>query len=459
MAAFDVLVIGGGPAGYTAALEAARRGASVALVEAEQLGGACVHHACIPTNIMLGAVDTFVAARELDALGVFAVGEQFNYPRAGARRLPLIHRLEEGIAAALKQRRVTRVFGRAAFVSPDSITLSGDDKEISAEAFVIATGTRWEPPELPGLSPERLLTADQVQSLLTLPASALVIADGPAGTSFALEYAFLLAVAGVNVTVAAPGKRLVPGLDAALAEAAAAVLTDVGATVLTDATFAEADGSSIILMQRHERTRAEAEVVVFADPRRPFFQTLNLKSAGVQAGEHIAVDRSCRTSVPHIFAAGDVTGGAMLTSAALHMGEVAGANAAGGEARTRLRALPQLLHTTPEIAWVGLTEAQAREQGFEAVTGVFDLSFNARAVTLGARQGIVKVVAESGLGELLGVHVVGPGAGEIIALASLAMQAELPLAELGALVLWHPSIAEGLVEAARRAGQSFAASM
>ncbi len=458
MSDVDVLVLGAGPAGYTAALTAAAAGARVAVVEAERPGGACVHHACIPTNILLGAVEAYLTAREMDVLGVFSAGEAFQYARATARCEPLIRLLADGIAAALRMHKVEVIHGRAAFTAPDRVALAGSADAISAEAFVIATGTRWQPPAVPGVPPERVLTPDQVQGLLTPPAAVLVLGGGPADTAFALEYAFLLAVAGSQVTLATPHPRLLPALDAALAEVAAATLTDVGVTVLYEAAVIEGEGPQVRVRHRQPGTSGPenvtavpAEVIVAADPRRPFTEGLGLAAAGVRAdGAGVPVDRACRTNVPHIFAAGDVTGGAMLTNAALHMGEVAGRNAVGGEAVTCLSRLPHLLHTVPEIGWIGLSEERARAAGYQVRTGVCDLGFTARAVALGARRGLVKVVAEAELGEVLGVHVVGPGAAEILAVATTAMQAELPVQELAATVHWHPSMAEALAEAAKR---------
>lgn len=453
MADFDVLVIGGGPAGYAAALRAAERGASVALVEAERPGGACVHHACIPTNALLGAVETYLSARELDALGVLKLGETFSLGRAGGRAASLAKIVASGVEVALKSRNVRVLRGRAAFAATDRVTIAGEAAgELSAEAIVIATGARWEPPSLPGVAPERVLTADQVQALTSAPGSALVLGGGQADALFALEYAFLLAVAGTRVTVAAPYPRLLPALDAALADAATAALTDAGIAVLTQAEVVGGEAATVRVRHAGGTDDVVAEVVVAADPRRPLLEPLRLMAAGVGADEFIAVDRGCRTNVVTIFAAGDITGGAMLTNAALHMGEVAGTNATGGEAVTRLRRLPHLLHTQPQIGWIGLSEEQARAEGHEVRVGLADLGFNARAVTLGARQGAVKLIAERELGEILGVHVVGPGAEEVLAAAAVAMQAECPVDELAATAYWHPSLAESLAEAARRAG-------
>jgi dihydrolipoamide dehydrogenase len=453
MAGYDVLVLGGGPAGYTAALKAAELGARVALIEPERPGGACVHHACIPTNVMLDAALTHLDARELAVHGVFSAGDTFSLPRAAARKDALVRMIEDGIRTALKLRKVDLVEGRGAFRDPHSIEVTGPNglRTLAADAFVIATGTRWEPPSIPGITLDRVLTADGVQSLAQAPASALVLGGGPAETAFALEYATLLAIAGSTVTLATPHASLVPALDADVANAAAAMLGDLGITVTTGAEVDSGDTTGALLRTSAGETRVEAAVVVAADVRRPFFGALNLPAAGVETIDRIPVGRDCRTNVPHIFAAGDVTGGIMLTNAAQHMGEVAGANAAGDRRATRLSHLPYVLHAAPEIAWVGQTEAAAREEGHEVRTGIADLSFNPRAIALGARPGLVKVVVEADLGEILGVHVAGPGASEIVAVASALMQAEVPADALAALVAWHPSMTESLVEATRRA--------
>ena len=452
MADLDVLVIGGGPAGYTAALTAAERGASVALVEAEQPGGACVHAACIPTNALLAAADGFLNARALDAIGIAQVGEAFGFGQAVDRAAAASRAIAANVRAALAQRKVRLLSGRAALVGADRVAIAGSDAgELSSEAIIVASGARWEPPAIPGLASERLLTADQVQQLRVAPASAVVLADGAADAGFALEYAALLATAGAAVTLVTARPSMLSGLDAALDELASAALTDLGCRVLTATQVAGSTPSALALARDGAISEARAEVVVAVDCRRPFLEGIGLETVGLGGLSQLPVGRDCRTSVSSIFAAGDVIGGAMLTAAALRMGEVAAINATGGEAAYSAKRLPRLLHTLPAIGWIGLSEEQARREGYDVCTAVVDLTFNARAITLGAAGGALKLVAERELGEILGVHVVGVEASEIIAAATTAMQAELTLDDLAGIVHWHPSAAEALSEAARRA--------
>ncbi|MEP7214951.1 MAG: NAD(P)/FAD-dependent oxidoreductase [Anaerolineaceae bacterium] len=450
---FDVVVIGGGPAGYSAALRAAELGSRVAMIESEKPGGACVHHACIPTEILLDAALKHVEARELAIFGVFDVGERFNFARAAARKDALVKQMAEGIRSALRMHDVALIEGRAAFVSDKAVSVAGrgGSREVSAEAFVIATGTRWEPPQIPGIGPERILTTDAVQALPSAPGSVLVLAGGPGEVDFGFEYATLLAVAGAEVTLVTPHPRLLPALDATLLGAARAALTDMGVKVIEAVADIRADGDKVAVKGMGGTSIVPAEIVVAADVRRPYFETLNLSAAGVQSNGEIIVDGGCRTNVPNIFAAGDVTRGLMLSGAAIHMGEVAGSNASGEAVTTRLSGLPRVIRGLHEIAWVGRSEDAARAEGFEVVTGVVDLSFNARAVALGARTGIVKVVAERELGQILGVHAVGPVASEVVSVAAGLIQAEATVHDLAAMVAWHPSMTEGLIEAARRA--------
>lgn len=453
MADYDVIVIGGGPAGYAAALKAAELGATVAMVEAEKPGGACVHHACIPTQILLDAALSHVRARELGALGVFDAGEQFNFGRAAARKDVLVRQLGDGIQTALRMRGVALIAGRAAFTSPHTVGVLGPNgtHQLSGEAFIIATGTRWQPPEIPGLAPERLVTPDVVQSLTAVPRSVLVLGGGPCDVDFGLEYAALLAIAGAKVTFATQQQRLLPALDASLVPVVQAALADLGIDVLEGMTGLRGTTDGVEVAIGGAPRTVEAEVILATDVRRPFVGALGLEFAGVHANGGVEVDRSCRTNLGHIYAAGDVTGQVMLSSAASHMGEVAAINATGGSAVTRLTHLPRVVHGVSEIALVGASEEAARAAGRDVATGSFDLSFNARALAMGARTGVVKVIAGRELGGILGVHAVGPEAGAIVAVAAGLMQAEATVHDLAAITAWHPSVAEGLVEAARRA--------
>ena len=438
MADRDVVVLGGGPAGHAAALAAARRGARVALVEPDKPGGQCVHYACIPSASMLSAIDAWVEAQELTILGVTEVGE-LRYGRAVARKDALVGKMAQAVAASLRSAGVELVAGAGAFEDERSVTVAlkeGGTRSLRADAFVVATGTTWEEPALPGA---KVVTADVVLGLGTAPSSALVLGGGAADTSFAVEQAYLLAAAGSQVTLALPTGAVVPALDDELDELARGVLATFGVTVLDAA------------LPPDPRLASSVEVVVAVDVRRPSFASLKLEAAGVATDGVVPVDQSCRTNVGHVFAAGDVTGGAMVTSAASHMGEVAGTNAAGGAARTRLHRLPHLLHTAPPIAWVGRTEAAARAEGHDVVTATVDLSWSAQAITSGGQEGALKLVAERELGELLGVHVVGPGAPELVAVAAQAMAAELTLDDVAATLHWHPSAAESLADAAREA--------
>lgn len=450
MTDFDVVIIGAGPAGFAAAMTAAERGASVAVVEAERPGGACVHHACIPTNILLDSMHQHLAARELDVFGLFKVDEQLKYARAAARKDALVRQLTSGIEVALKIHKITVLKGHGSLGGPGQVLVSGIG-DVSTEAVIVATGAHWEAPSLPGVAPERVLTPDLVQALVTAPASACVLGGGPADTAFALEYAVLLAASGSRVTLATPHSRLVPALDETIAQILTTALTEQGIRLLFDAAVEDGEGGSVLVRHRDGVEHVPAEVVVAADPRRVSRAGLNLESAGLVGDGPIEVDGGCRAGVEWLFAAGDITGGAMLSNAAAQMGEVAGINATGGEARTRLGALPALLHTIPTAGWIGLTEQEARRRGYDVRTGIGDLSTNARAVALGAREGLIKVVTEAELGEVLGVHTLGPGVEEVLAAAALAMQAELTVQDVASTVHWHPSIAESLAQAARRA--------
>ena len=444
----DVAIIGGGPAGYAAALAAARRGASVVVAEPERLGGTCVHWSCIPTNVLLASLHVSLDARELAFLDVLDAGDSVNVARLGARRESLVRLLAGGIERALRNAGVTVLAGRGR-VATGGVDVDGE--LVEAPSVVVAAGARWELPELPGISADRVLTADLVQGLTAAPATALVLGGGPAQTAFAVEYAFLLAGLGTAVTLALPGPVVLPALDADLDPAVTEALETLGIDVLLDALVIGGEPGKAIVAHAGGESVVAADVVVVADRRVPLTDGIGLADAGVVVRDGaVVVDRSCRTNVRGVFAAGDVTGGWMTTAAALHTGDVAGAVAAGGQAITRLASMPHVLHTLPGVAWIGDTEAALRARGVGVQVAIVALAANGRAVAVGGRGGYLKLVADVATGEVLGVHVVGPDAAELIAVAGTAMQAELTVADVAALVPWHPTLTESLVDAARQ---------
>jgi dihydrolipoamide dehydrogenase len=451
----DVAVIGGGPAGHAAALAAAGRGATVALLEAEAVGGQCVHSTCIPSGLMLSAAVPFVEAQELAMTGVIDLGADLNLGRAQSRRQALVARLAKSAADALRVAGVKVVLGRARFVAPGELeVLSGEGgtEMLTTGAVVVATGSRWEPPHYAGVPDSRVVTLDSVVALDRAPSTALVLAGGPSGTAFAVEAAFLMAAAGAKVVLAAPGDRLVGALDLEMDEIVRSGLEVMGVRSVTGASLVAATGGRATLMCSDGDEPMTAELVVAPDLRRPHTASLRLERAGVTVGldGSIAVDEACRTSVRGVLAAGDVTGETMVTAAAQVAGRVAGANAAGAGERLRLDAVPRVLHCVPGVAWVGLSEEAATADGWDVTVSFVDLTTSARSVVLGGREGVLKLVADRELGQVLGVQMVGSEAAEIAAVAALAIQAELTVDDLAASVHWHPSAAESLADAARR---------
>jgi len=449
----DLIVIGSGPGGHAAALRAVELGARVAVVEAGPAGGNCVNFGCIPNNVMLETARFGLDLQEFSSSGITAPSAGLNFSRAVARKDRLVAQMSGGIRNQFDANAVEFIAGRARFTSATSIAVSledGGSLDLSAKAFVIATGARPEPPSVPGFNGE-VLTMDQALRLPGAPPSALVLGGGPVALGFALEQAFVLASFGSAVTVVEPGNEPLPGADPEMVEYLIQGLEAVGVRILLNARVDRIDGDEAALMTPEGTLRVPAASLIAPDCRRPYFEGLGLEEAGVRtSADGISIDERCVTSVSGIYAVGDVTGAMMFSHAAALQGRVAAENALGLDSRARLRALPRAVHTEPEIAYVGLNEQQAQEKGIEVRTGFSDLGANIRALARGQREGAVKLLVGAKHGEILGVHILGPGAAELIGQAALALQLDNTVAELADIAHWHPSLAEALVDAARR---------
>jgi len=448
----DLIVIGSGPGGHAAALRAVELGARVAVVEAGPAGGNCVNFGCIPNNIMLETVRFGLELQEFSSSGIVQSSDRLNFSRASARRERLVAQMSGGIRNQFDAGGIDFIAGRASFTSPTSVAVSledGGSLDLSARAFIIATGARPEPPSLPGFAGE-VLTMDQAMRLPELPESALVLGGGPVGLGFALEQAFVFSAFGTAVTVVDAGDEPLPGADPEMVEYLIQGLEAAGVRVLLSTRVERVDGAEAELATPNGAVRVLAAAVIAPDCRRPYFDGLGLEEVGVHSSDGISVDERCATNVPGIYAVGDVTGAMMFSHAATLQGRVAAENALGLDARARLRSLPRVVHTEPELAYVGMNEQQAQEKGIEVRTGFSDLGANIRAQVRGQREGAVKLLVGAKHGEIVGVHILGTGAGELIGQAALALQLDNTVEELVDITHWHPSLSEALTEAARR---------
>ncbi len=447
----DIAIVGAGPGGYVAALRAAQLGAQVVLVEKDRVGGVCLNQGCIPTKTLLRTAEVLKLAQAASGYGV-TVGEvTLDWQAAQKRKDRLVRRVTGGVKLLLEKAGVHLLSGTACFVSPSALEVAGQDgiERIEASNFIIATGARAASLPIPGLEGPGLLTSDEAVTLESLPRNMLVIGAGPVG----VEFATLFRACGVEVTLVEILPRVLPGLDADLGSEIERALKKLKVKVYTSGKVTHVeprDGlyEGIIAGDSQEMT-FEVEKVLLAVGRRPNVEELGLTSARVQFDKKgIKVNDRLQTNVPHVYAVGDVTGGILLAHVAMHEGVVAVENALGHARRMNYAAVPSCVFSWPEVATVGLSEEEAREQGYEVQVGKFPFRANGKALALGERSGWVKVVADSEYGQILGVHIVGPHASDLIQEGTMALTLEATLDEFEATIHPHPTLSEVVAEAA-----------
>lgn len=444
----DILIIGAGPGGYVAALRAAQLGASVTLVEKEALGGVCLNWGCIPTKTLLRSAEVYTLARDTAKYGVRVNGDVTpDWPVMQKRKADVVKRLSGGVGVLLDKAGVEIVKGTAKFISPTTVEVDG--QRIEGRNIIIATGSRSAQPPIPGADGPRVIDSTAALALESLPASLAIIGAGAIG----VEFATLFAQLGVKVTVVEMLPAVLPTLDEELGAEIARQLkrlkveTYVGAQV---SSIEHGDRTArLIFSQGGTQKTVEGDLVLMAVGRRPNVEVLDLAAAGVKAEKSgIVVDEHLRTNVPHIYAVGDVTGKMLLAHVAMHQGMVAAENALGNERTICYESVPSCVFSSPEVATVGLSEKQAVEQGYKVRVGRFPFRANGKALASGEYDGFVKVVADEQYGQVLGVHIVGPHASDLIHEAALAIAMEATLDEIESTVHAHPTLSEALAEAA-----------
>ncbi|WP_262179565.1 dihydrolipoyl dehydrogenase [Haloarcula laminariae] len=455
----EVLVIGGGPGGYVAAIRAARLGLDTTLVERDAYGGTCLNHGCIPSKALISASDVAHDARAAEEMGVFA-DPAVDMTAMAEWKDGVVTRLTRGVESLCKSAGVTLVEGTAEFVDEGTVRVAhgGEDRDpepIAFEHAIVATGSR--PIEVPGFAfdGERILSSREALALETVPDELLVVGAGYIG----MELSTVFAKLGAEVTVVEMLEDVLPGYE----DDISAIVRERAEALGVDFAFGEAasdwenlDDGRIRVATTDEDdavTEYHADRCLVAVGREPVTDTLGLENVGLDPDENgfLATDERARTELDGVFAVGDVAGEPMLAHKAMAEGEVAAEVAAGEPAALDHQAIPAAVFTDPEIGTVGLTEAEASEAGFDPVVGRMPLRANGRALTLDEREGFVRIVADADTEFLLGAQIVGPEASELVAELSLGIELGARLEDIAGTVHTHPTLSEAVHEAARDA--------
>ncbi|PJK10226.1 dihydrolipoyl dehydrogenase [Lysobacteraceae bacterium NML08-0793] len=444
-----MVVIGAGPGGYTAAFRAADLGLDTVLVERySTLGGVCLNVGCIPSKALLHAAEVIDAAAHADAFGVSFGKPKIDIDKLRGYKEKVVGQLTKGLAGMAKQRKVRTVEGVAKFISPNELAIenAGKTQILRFEQCIIAAGSQAV--KLPGFPWEdpRVMDSTDALALPEVPKKLLVVGGGIIGLEMATVYRGL----GSEVVVVELGPQLVPGADLDLVKPLAARLKAQGVAVHLGTRVVEAradkkgiqcvfEGQSLPETTMYDR-------VLVAVGRSANGGRLDAEKAGVKVAERglIPVDAQMRTNVPHIFAIGDLVGQPMLAHKATHEGKLAAEVAAGEKKEWVARVIPGVAYTDPEIAWVGVTEAEAREKGLKIGVGKFPWAASGRAIGLGRTEGFTKLIFDEATHRVIGGGIVGPHAGELISEVALAIEMGCEAADIGHTIHPHPTLGESV---------------
>ena len=452
MDTFDLIVIGSGPGGYTAAIRAAQLGLRTAIVEEDRLGGVCLNWGCIPTKAILHSAEQFEEVRSGKIPGLKVEGLKADYGAVIDASRKAADRLNKGVTGLMRKNKIEVVAGRGRLSARGRVAVQGKDgtREIAATNVLIATGST----ELvfPGIKVdgERVLTSREALESRTLPASIIVVGGGAVG----LEFAYAYQAYGAEVTVIEMAPQLLPGFDAEVAETLASAFSRRKVKLRTKTAYrgveVDDEGVSVTVEGEKGEETLRAEQILFGVGRRPLTADLGLEGLGVALDRgFVKTGEDYRTSVEGIWAIGDVRGGAMLAHKAAEEG-VAAVEYMSGHRKAPLNyaQIPACVYCQPQVAGVGLSEVQAREAGHDVRIGKFPFVAVGKAVGTGHTEGFVKIVSDAKYGEILGAQIIGAGATELIAEIATAMALESTVHEIGEATHAHPTLSEAVKEAA-----------
>jgi dihydrolipoamide dehydrogenase len=444
---YDCVVIGSGPGGYVAAIRAAQLGMKTAVAEKDQVGGRCLNYACIPAKAVLRVADVLSEIREADDFGIKVSEPEVDYAAVGARREKVIKTLTGGVSGLFKKNGIEVLEGEASLAGGGAVSIGG--QTITAKTIVLATGSVPRP--IPGTSfGGRVIGTEEAWALPELPKTMAVVGAGASGAEIASAYARL----GVEVLLFEALDRVLPTEDADISKLAERGLKKQGMTIHTSTLVKDVKSGDSSVKFTHGESSGEVEWLVIAAGRGPDIDALGLEAAGVKLADNglIEVDGAQRTSVDGVYAIGDLVHGPALAHKASDEGVIAVEDAAGLQTHPiEYIDIPRATFCTPNVASFGLTEAQAKEQGYDVVVGKVQYGAVGAGTVYGDRTGLVKIVGEKKYGELLGGHIVGAKATELIQELVNMRALEGGYPELARTIHGHPTLSEAVMEAARAA--------
>ena len=450
MADYDLVIIGAGPGGYVAAIRAGQLGMKTAIVERDEVGGVCLNWGCIPSKALLRNAEVLDLVRHAEEFGISFDNLQHDFGQAIDRSRKVVGQLTRGVGYLLKKNNVEHIKGSGVLTDPNTVRVEDTGQTLSTRSVIIATGARQRDiPSLP-IDHETVITSREALELREVPRRVVIVGGGATGA----EFAYIYRTYGAEVTIIELLPRLIPLEDEAVSKHLERAFGKQGIGIKTGATVegisVDGGGATVSLSVGEEASTVECDRVLVAVGVAGNIDGIGLETLGVQTeGGFIAIDDSIQTNVPGVYAVGDVTGKLLLAHVASAQGVSAVESMAGMDPPILdYTLMPRAIYCKPQVASFGLTEAQAREQGHSVKIGEFPFSASGKALALGEADGLVKLVVDSEIGEVLGAHMIGAEVTELLGELSIARLLEGTTHELGWLVHPHPTISEVVKEAA-----------
>ena len=440
-----VVVIGGGPGGYPAAIRVAQLGGKVTIIEKDEFGGTCLNRGCIPTKSLLQSAGVYHLAKESKVFGINMSGASVDFPAVMARKNTVVKQLVGGLGGILKSHGMTIVKGTAEIVDATTVKVKETGETIKADKIIIATGSVPSKVPIPGIDLPGVINSDGALSLDKLPKSILIIGGGVIG----MEFAQVMKRMDVEVTVVEMLPQILPTEDEEIAKAFSGMIQKEGIEIFTSTTVSKIEAKGDKKLVSFGDKQKEVDLVLVAVGRAPYTEGLGLDKVGVAMEKgFVKVNDYLETSVPGIYAIGDAIGNYMLAHVATAEGETAAQNVLGHKHKMSYRSVPRAVYTSPEVASVGMTEKEAKAKYGDVQIGRFPFVGCGKALVINETGGLVKIIADKRYGEVLGVAILGPHATDLINEAALAIQMEATFEEMAHTIHAHPTIAESIMEAA-----------